>query len=508
MCELTSVEIKSIIDKMASKETDVVRENLLNNAIISFKAMDEPIYPTTVSILVDTLKQIPEYKPVNRVRLLDRYVECLLGRYSLSDVKVGSFNSSDKSNLLSHIAGEMVKGSVVAFSKTKLEEVIEAYSEVMMLEIPRNTLSDFMEKGVLFEQGAEVTFRANYMFSYFVAKEMARNGDLYADIVEGENFFPYHNEIVFYGELEGIDPTQLLDQANAFIGELEDVILAQYEGHGVNFEDEWRKLTDVNYEESESLEELVETISSEMPSEESKERSRTRDLSSQIRTRGVGTRATIKELEAKWLILLRTYLQLMKHSSSLTGVDKLRYLRKVFESLERFAQNLAVKRDMISVRPMYYHGGILYINHLAAIDPEKAKKNFKISAPASVAGIASDLMGSSQLNLALQRVAEDENEFSRFIITTLMLDNPAPGNIRVICDNISESKNKSLQVAALRGLKDKYLSYKNEASDTDFYKKIIDDLAKKKSLGGSIDKRLLEKKRRLANWKKTANGVS
>lgn len=504
ICELTSQEIKAIIDKKASRESETVRENMLNNAVISFKAMDEPIYPTTVSILVDTLKQIPEYKPINRVRLLDRYVECLLGRYSLSDVKVGAFNSSDKSNLLSHIAGKMVSDGVVSYRRDRVETIISEYSEEMWLEIPKDTLQDFMEKGILFEQDAEITFRANYLFSYFVAKEMVRNSKLYSEITQGEKFFPHHNEIVYYGELEGTDPSSLLDQTSMFISDVEKLILSQYETHGISFEKEWKKLTEQIEPEDESLEAVIETIASETPSEHSKEISRAQDLSSPTRSRGVGARGTIQELEAKWLVLLKTYLQLMKHSTSLGGQEKLKHLTKVFESLERFAHNLAVKRDMISVRPMFYYGGILYINHLARIDPEKAKQNFKIAAPASVARLASDLMGSSQLNLALQKASKSAPEFSKFIITTLLLENPAAANKRVITENIIGAQNNSLQIANLRSLKDKYLSYKNDKADTEFYKSVIDDLAKKKALHGAINKSALEKRRRLANLKKGA----
>lgn len=506
ICQLTAKEIKGIIDSKAINETAQVKENLLNNAIISFKAMDEPVYPTTVSILVDTLRQLPDFRPINRVRLLDRYIECLLGRYTLEDVKTGHFNSSDKANLLSYIAGVMVNRGKVYLSREELTQAVSDYSEAMLLELPPDAISEFVEKGILFASHETVTFRADYLFSYFVAKEMARNSSLFSDITEGENFFAYHNEIVYYGELEGVDNTALLNRAFDFVSDIEGLVTSQYESHGIIFRDEWEKLVNDGVSSDGVLAETIKAIASETPSDLSKDISRSRDLNSRHRSRGVGVRVTIKELEAKWLITLRVYMQLMKHSTSLLGTDKIKHLTKILDSLFLFSQNLAVKREMISRQPAYRHGGIIYINPLAAIDVEKSKREFKFSAPMSVAIMAAELLGSSQLNLALQKISGVDNDFFNFIVGNLLLSIPSKKNQTIIAHGIASCETPTLQLSSLKLLKEKYLSYNASKDEVLFCKDIIDSLSGQRSVKGRINVNVLEKQRLISEIRKKKGG--
>ena len=505
ICELDPDEIKKLINIKAATETENVRENLLNNTVISFKAMDEPVYATTVSILVDTLRQLPDFRPINRVRLLDRYIECLLGRYTIEDVRTGQFNSSEKSKLLSYLAGEMVRRRKSTQSKGEVESIIKSYTTEMMLEVPDDILSEFCEKGILFASGDQFTFRANSIFSYFVAKEMERNRDLFEEICDGDNFFSHHTELVFYGELEGVDSSKLLTAARTNVQEIGDLILRQYAENGIDFKDEWERMVfETSPDEAPLLEETIEKISEQVPNDSDKDLSRLRDLSAEPRSRGVKTRNTVRELEAKWLISIRVYLQLLKYSSSIPGKQKVEHLRAAFLALERFAQSLAVKREKISKSPMYSHSGILYINPLAAIDVERSAKDFKYSANLSVAQMASELMGNSQLNLALAHVIKigPENEFQDFLIRNLLMDIPSRENASFVIQSIVSSGILTLQIASLRELKSKYVDYKATEAEQKHHKSIILGLNKEKSVRGKLNLQGLDKKLALSRMKR------
>lgn len=501
ICQLDADEIKDMIDKKAIGETPTTKENLLNNAVISFKAMDEPVYATTVSLLVDTLKQLPDFKPINRVRLLDRYIECLLGRYTLEDVQVGQFNSSEKSNLLSFIAGRMVALRKVQLTAIELNRIISDYTEQMLLEVPKGTLREFFDKGILFASGELITFRANSMFSYFVAKEMVRNQEVFRIITSEDCFFSYHNEVVFYGELEGVDNSGLLSAAESYAVQLEQLIVAQYAENGIDFKEEWNKLVSPSGNDRPQLASTIEAISSQVPSEAERSRSRSSDLNAEPRLRGVSSRDTIKELEAKWLTSIRVYLQLLKYSSSITGSEKVRHLRSVLSSLELFAQSIAVKREQISTSPAFSHSGILYINPMAAFDVERSKRDFKINANASVALMASELMGTPQLGLALSRVTNSTNEFHNYIIRNLLMDIPSEDNADFVIKSIVNSQITALQIASLRALKAKYVSYRTSDTERHHHKSIIDGLNKEKNTRGQLDIVQLEKRLSLEKMK-------
>ncbi|WP_158966071.1 metallophosphoesterase [Chachezhania sediminis] len=501
ICQLSAGEIKDLIDRKSPKEEETTKENLLNNAIISFKAMDEPIYATTASILIDTLKQLPNYKPINRVRLLDRYIECLLGRYTLDDIAVGEFNSSDKSNLLSFIAGQMVVREKTELSLIEMNEVIGGYTEEMLLEVPDDILDECFEKGILLSIGDRITFRANAMFSYFVAKEMVRNHDLFEKITSGDCFFSHNNEIVYFGELEGVDNSSLLDATEQYVRELGEVIVRQYSENGIDFALEWQKMVSPTEDDAPLLESKIDEIAKQVPSEADKDISRSSDLHSSPRSRGVHARSTIKEIEARWLISIRVYLQLLRNSSNVAGPDKVRHLRCALSALELFAQSLAVKREKISTNLAYSEGGILYINPLAGHDVEKSKRDFRINSNASVATMASDLMGTQQLGLALSRVSDSKNEFHNYIIRSLLMDIPSRDNCNFVVMSIANSEVPTLQIASLSALKEKYVSYRTSDSERKHQKLIIDGLNKERNIRrqlnvDQIDKRLaLEKLR-------------
>lgn len=501
ICELTVQEIRELIDRKAPLETMVARENLLNNAITSFKAMGEPIYPTTVSILVETLKQLPDFRPINRVRLLDRYIECLLGRYTLEDVTIGKFNSSEKSNLLSFIAGTMIKESKESFSTEEIQELINSYSELMLLEIPSKLLSEFCDKGILVVSEDQYTFRANSIFSYFAAKEMARRPDIFNLLTEGDLFFSYNNEIVYFGELEGVDSTRLLEVARSHVETLGASVIKGYAEAGISFSDEWIKLVSEDTKDSSELKDTLREISKQVPTPELKDHSRTNELGSEPRYRGVSRRATVTELEARWFISIRVYLQLLKYSSSIPGPEKLAHLDVALSALESFAHNLAVKREEISSAPVFSHGGVLYINPSAAHNPDKSRRDFKFNAPATVAKMASDLMGTSQLGMALSRASRTTNEFHEFVIRTLLMDIPSADNADYVVKSIANSQTSALQISSLRTLRSKYVSYRSSAAEEKHHRSIIEGLNKEKNIRSIVDFDRIERNKNLSDIK-------
>lgn len=505
IAELEVDEIRDLIDRKAPLESAASRENLLNNAVLSFKSMGEPIYPTTVSILVDTLKQLPGFKPVNRVRLLDRYIECLLGRYTIEDVTTGNFNSSDKSNILSYIAGTMVRDSRVQLSKDEIDGIILSYSEMMILEVPKTIISEFCDKGILFASGNQYTFRANSIFSYFVAKEMVRNQEIFKLITEGESFFSYSNEVVYYGELEGVDSSSLLESAHGYVEELGAVIVNQYAKNNISFAKEWEAMIASSEADDPLLESALDEISTQVPSAEARADSRENDLQSEHRFRGVSLRSTVQELEARWLIAIRVYLQLLRYSSGIPGPDKMRHLVSALNALELFAQNIAVKRDKISTTPLYSYGGILYVNPIAGYDVEKSKREFKYSAPSTMSQMASDLMSTNQLGMALEKIMTKENEFHQFIARNLLMDIPSSSSSKAVIESIIKSDKMTLQVSSLRLLKMKYTNYRSNETVQKHHKSIIEGLNKEKNIHKELDYERLKKRLSLKKLKDSAN---
>ena len=480
---------------------------ILNNVVASFRQMDEPLYPSSVALLVETLQKIPEFRPINRVRLLDRYVECLLGRFDLDDVKEGIFNSDDKLSFLAYVAGVFAIRSIESMPVEEWDRTCKTYERDKLLDLPTGLLKEFSDKGIIILQGGVITFRADYLFSYFVAKEMQQNERVFVHISSDESFYSNHRELVYYGDLEGVNNKKLLETTFQRLDLIQEEIQRTYSKNGVDIDLEWRNLLDENRDVDEKK--LSDTISGfmhETPDPEVINRTRDSQLNEVDRKRGVVRRQTIKELELRWYVTIRTYLQLVKHSTNLLGSDKLTHLRKVMDSSEMFIKTLAAKRGLISTRPVYYHSGILYINPLAEIDPERSVKEFKYSVPESFADIVGNLMSNPQLSPAVRKLLNGESEITRYLVRHLLLESPNDVNASNFVNDIKKSAEIVLQTSSLRRLKEKFLGYSIDDEHRRYYSGIVEVIAADPQLSSNLQHSSLVKQRMLADMKKNLSG--
>ena len=197
MEQLNVDDILELIEHKGLAATSGEATGILSNVVAGFQQMNEPVYPSSVCLLLETLKQIPEFRPINRARLIDRYVECLLGRLEWEDVTEGTFSSTDKVNFLAYMAGEFVLNSVSYISTTHWKAMCQKYSAGKLLDLPKNMLEEFTQKGILISQNERITFRADYLFTYFVAKEMNINQTVYRYVTADDAFFRNYRELVF-----------------------------------------------------------------------------------------------------------------------------------------------------------------------------------------------------------------------------------------------------------------------------------------------------------------------
>ena len=210
-------------------------------------------------------------------------------------------------------------------------------------------------------------------------------------------------------------------------------------------------------------------------------------------------RFTVQELEARWLVTMRTYCQLVKNSGGLNGADKLKHFRRSVQSGELFVKHLAAKRQELKGNMIYYHGGIVYFNPLATENSELAHREFKVYAPHSVANMFSEHMINSQMMPVYRKVANEGSEVVKFLARHLLLEIPGEENRRCFVSSLSNASELALQTASIRQLKYKYLGYSTSLEEQKHYKAIIDDLSRKDELIRIAEGQRLKKRRMLAD---------
>ncbi len=474
------------------KEINTTSKLLVN----SFKNIDEPIYANNSAMLIEILKNRPTFRPINKVALLDRYVECLLGRFDSSDVEIGEFNSVSKIDLLSYIAGQMALKDKSSLSNLDWEKFISHAKKEKSWDIPSDIKDEFIKKGILLQSPNSVTFRADYLFSFFVAKGMSLNTEIFEELTNDENFYKYSKEITYFAELERKNTLGLLDQTRERLIELERIITEAYASIGLDFDEQWDEMLSDPSPNSDDMSKKVKEVSDTVRTQAAYNDFQNSELGSVVRSRGVSTRYTVSHYEHRWLIAMGIYLDLIRCSFSLDTKDKLHHIRKALETCEIFLKGLAAKRRWTATQQFLIIGGIMYRNDLAKIDREAAILNYSIYAPDSMARFFSERLSNRQILPAFLTAMEGTTEIGSYLMQSLLLELPSAETAPLFISSWKKSNIKQLKSASLSHLQRCYLSKSIEPSSEKAYQSIISDL------GSKINQRELEKRKQFINIQK------
>jgi predicted MPP superfamily phosphohydrolase len=506
--QLESSCIRELVALHFTERSMEARQAIVDHIIQSFRAMDEPIYASTVVLLIDTIRQIPDFQPINKVRLLDRYVEVLLGRLDLEDIRTGSFSSTDKLVLLSYLAGHFIRKNCHYLLKSDWAVFIDEYSAAKLLSVPSGLLEEFIFKGILLDRSGQITFRADYLFSYFVARAMHNDSQLRESILKTDLFFSCYREIAAYGELENVDNVDLIQLVRDRLEIIEEKVLESYSKEGVDLDSELVLLfEDLNVEDS--LEELNGTASTlnDLPNIDEPDEDHLNDELKRIpRKRGILPRTEVRYLESRWLNTLLTFLRLLKHSENLMGSTKLSHIECALENGELFVKTLAYKKDIIAQQPAAVIDGILYLNPLAAFDLKKSVAEFKYSAPSSFARVLGETISNPKLSPVFRKLSGNGSDLRRYFVRRMLLDHSEEENRKAYCTDLTSSTEIVLQTCSLRELKRDYVTQGYIKPRREYLKSVVDSLANSQKIAGLFSKKEWERRQQLDRMKRASKG--
>lgn len=480
---------------------------IVGHVVESFKQMDEPLFATTVAVVVETLSHDPDFKPINKSRLLERYVECLLGRFELEDVREGTFTSSDKIRFLGYIAQQLLESNRIGLTEDEWIHYENSYQEQYLIDLPAGMLEEFIEKGLLTLWNGEITFRGDYLFSFFIARQMKSDENFAHEILNDDGVFKFYREIVFYGELEGTDARSVLDKTYLIIGELEETLLENYSRSGIDLMEEWNVTRNEGREEEEAyvaLHDASDRLGNTKPSAEHADRVSDSQLAQVKRRRGVAKRAAVREAEAKLFIVMRLYALLLKNTLQLPADDKLRHLQKLYEAAEIWVGFLCARRADIGTHPIVVTGGIQFINIEAAFDPERSMRNFKFNAPNTMARILSESIRNPQMSVALRRVMQDLSPMGQKFVRDTLLDIPSKDNRIAYVESLLSETETDLVTASLLTLRSKFLAAGRSRDLRNHIEQIVQRLERENTSACGVSFERMKKARLVRDLKENA----
>lgn len=507
--ELAQLEVSDIRSMVSLRLPDLsvdARDVLANHVVDSFRQMDEPIFASSVAVVIDTLTQDPEFKPINKARLIERYVECLLGRFDLEDVREGTFNSSDKINFLSFVARDFLESGVVGVAESEWLEICRKYESGYLLELPAGLLDEFTEKGILTLDGGKITFRGDHLFSFFVARQMKADAKFAAELIHSDGLFRHYREVMVYGELEGTGVGEVLDQIYSLLSEVETMLLEDYFREGIDLTQEWANTcaeSDATITQN-ALDEATDQLGGVSPSPEAADKIDDAELSQVSRRRGIAQRHTVREAEARLLVGMRLYALLLKNALHIEAPAKLRHLGKLFDVAELWVGFMCSCREAISHYPVVIAGGVRFINYGVLVDPERAKRDFKYNAPMTVSKLLAGALRNPQLGAAIRKAMPEFSPMGKLFARDALLEMPDAPNRKTYVESLMAAEDIEILTCSLRSLRGKYLAAGRRREQRDFIESIIDEIAKDRRLAGKTDFSRLKRARMVQDMRERA----
>lgn len=508
--ELAQLEVADIRSMIEARLPDLAldpREGMVSHVVESFRQMDEPIFASSGAVVIDTLVQDPEFKPLNKARLIERYVECLLGRFDLEDVREGIFNSSDKISLLSVFARDLLNRAVTGVSDADWKDFAKKYQDDYLLELPGGLLDEFIEKGLLTRDGGKITFRGDHLFSFFVARQMKSDQKFAGQLIDSDGLFKHYREVTVYGELEGTAVGDVLDSMYALLSEIETQLLEDYFREGIDLTTEWEMTcADGDTEGNEAaLSAATTELNGRAPTTEDADRIDNAELANVSRRRGIAMRSTVREAEARLLVGMRLYSLLLKNALHIEAKDKLRHLEKLFDTAELWVGFMCSCREAITHYPIVIAGGVRFINFDVLVDPQKAARDFKYTAPSTVSKLLVASLRNPQMGAAIRKVLPKLEPMSALFARDALLEMPDANNRKAYIDSLMAVGDKSLLTCSLRTLRSKYLAAGRKREQRQFLEAIVDEIAKDKRIAGKTDFAKMRKARILQDLRDQAH---
>jgi hypothetical protein len=198
---LRSKEIKSIIKLWIPNEDQIQMDDRLDKIVSDFSSFSLPSNAMSVSLFLWSTEH-SDRKPINNSVLLDIYIEIILEKLNQDNIYRGSFDFTNKVQLLANIAQEMLVsgGDNYSLFYSDYVRVIEGYLIKVGFDYESEKIAEYFVRRKLFAkfQGNRIKFSQSCFFHFFLAKRMEFNPEFKDYVMLEENYCKYIHEIDYY----------------------------------------------------------------------------------------------------------------------------------------------------------------------------------------------------------------------------------------------------------------------------------------------------------------------
>lgn len=432
--QLSRRNIRSLVKKWEDHSAE--EEKVLERVISELRAINVPQTPINSSLLLDIISNDPTYSPINRPTLIERFIETLLQKRSLSEAQRRKFDFKNQTHFLGYLAEYMCKENLYSMTYDELHRFTADYLESIGLPFSaKDVLDNLINSRILGSRGVEdkLGFRFRAFLEFFTAQQISSNKDFREWVFAEERYLSFLNEIEYYAGLERSD-SDLVELVSLRHLELANIVFGEKFLELLKSEDEL--LIPMTLEESISYAEDLAQRMNEAPLTESE-----RDdlLEAEIPRDSEGRQEVYRPVprhpSERFMLSLFMYSGLVKNSELIGNADKRRHLALVLKSWSFvFYGSFLHIPSLVKNRSMIVNGLRYIVSYPKEYTDNQVAQLIAVNMPKELGRLIFLFLGTEKLEVQLSEATlseANEPRISKFFKDSLYMDLKLPNWWRV-----------------------------------------------------------------------------
>lgn len=208
-------QIRSLAHKWYDlKSTD--EDSVIDNIVRHFNDLGIPRTPFSISIILSILNNKKSFNFINESSVMEMFMELLLEKLSVEELKGSSYNFENKERYLIFLATYMMKKNSYFLDLEEYLEITVEYHRKKGFKLSDSKFDRlFFEKNILVQYDSQVYFRYNCIYEYYLAKAALLDDSILSMLLS--NCLAYYNELCFYTGLNRDSIKALKDIENVIV---------------------------------------------------------------------------------------------------------------------------------------------------------------------------------------------------------------------------------------------------------------------------------------------------
>lgn len=407
LCELKRREMRELI-RLKVQDAAAV-EVILDRLHSEISEINLPFTAANGTILMTIYEQNSNFQPINRSVVIEQFVDATLRKSAAEQTRRETFDYSNKTSLLAHIAGWMAKQNCYEPAQEALREEMKAFVSNIGLVAPLDDiLAEFFSAKIMRKMtDNRVSFRYRAVLEYFIATQMIKNADFKDWVLDETRYLTYINELHYYAGLVRNDSrvaNLIHERFNAILDDNQE--LAPFDPADIATVKLPRKGS------SESLAQLSSHVLGQPLTKEEKDAALEGDIPRDVEERQTVFRPRIEHPGHRLLVGLFLFSGIIKNMEQVSATDKRKHLRLAWKGWAMLlSASLAIVEELAKKRQMRINGVLYEIHAPRSMTNEELGRRIAINMPTNITRFIAVSMGTEKLQLQLtEPTLEDADE--------------------------------------------------------------------------------------------------